>query len=294
MKSYDTKLKIFEQYLSKSLPKLPKPVAVLEDSINYSLLAGGKRIRPILMLSIIEATGKNFDFALPVAAAIEYIHTYSLIHDDLPIIDNDELRRGKPTNHIIYGEDIALLAGDALLTHAFALICDDAIVKMVPPNQIIRIIKILSEKAGIFGMISGQTADIKKFFPELNSEQALDFIHRHKTGALISASVQIGAILGEVSQETFERLRFFGDEIGKCFQIQDDILDETGSVELLGKKPGSDKKNMKLTYPAVFGLATSKKIAEETFLNAIHSLKKTELNTKNLVKLASFVLNRKC
>ncbi len=288
---YQEKVTQFESYLAATFPDIPQPVAILEESMRYSLLAGGKRLRPILLITTIECGGRNADFALPLASAIEYIHTYSLIHDDLPCMDDDELRRGQPTNHIKYGENIALLAGDALLTHSFALMSSPAILEHTSATIVLKVIHILSNYAGVFGMVSGQVADIQKQ-ETLAPQDALSFIHTHKTGALITAAIQTGALLAEISETAFKHLTAFGTEIGKCFQIQDDILDVTGSLERLGKSPGTDQKNQTLTYPQVFGLDTSKQLANQCYENALHHLEETELETVRLKELASFVLKR--
>ncbi len=286
---YSQKIGLFEKYLKESFPPLPSLVNVLADAMKYSLLAGGKRLRPVLLLTTIECAEINSDFALPFAGAIEYIHTYSLIHDDLPCMDNDELRRGVPTNHIKFGEDIALLAGDALLTHCFYLISAQTQDK-VSADTILKIIHILSEKAGVYGMVSGQVADIDSTLE--TSQKALDFIHTNKTGALIVSSIQIGALLANLDNSQYQSLTDFGEQIGKCFQIQDDILDETGEKELLGKTPGSDKRNETLTYPSVFGLEKSYELANHCYDKAIESLDQSGLKTDRLKELAGFILKR--
>ncbi|MBU2512461.1 polyprenyl synthetase family protein [bacterium] len=258
--------------------------------MKYSLFAGGKRLRPVLLMTTVECGGKDPVISLPIACAIEYIHTYSLIHDDLPCMDNDDLRRGNPTNHIKFGEAIALLAGDSLLTHSFALIgsIDN---DSIPPVKLIKIINLLAEKAGIYGMVSGQVADIDNLNAD-NPAQKLKFIHSHKTGALITASIQIGAILADFSEENYNLLTKFGEEIGKCFQIQDDILDETGDRTRLGKTPGSDTRNNTLTYPKIYGLEKSVSLANESFKQALEYLGKINRDLSRLHQLAEFVLKR--
>ncbi len=287
---YSQKLKLFEDYLKKSFPPLPSEVENLATAMKYSLLAGGKRLRPILLLTTVECAGVNSDFALPFAGAIEYIHTYSLIHDDLPCMDDDELRRGIPTNHIKFGEDIALLAGDALLTHSFCLISEQT-QDTVSAETVLKIINILAGKAGVYGMVSGQVADIGGTV-NTTPQKALDFIHTNKTGALILSSIQIGALLAGLDSHKFQSLTDFGKQIGKCFQIQDDILDETGKKELLGKTPGSDQRNQTLTYPSVFGLEKSYELANQCYEKAIAALDQSELKTARLKELARFVLKR--
>ena len=287
---YRNILERFEICLAKSFPAVPQPVSILEQSVRYALFAGGKRIRPILLLSAVEATGRDSSFAMPFACAIEYIHTYSLIHDDLPCMDDDVLRRGLPTNHLKFGEDIALLSGDALLTHAFYLIsstCNSA----VSPENIRKIIEILSGKAGLFGMVTGQVADIIEL-DALSPQESLHFIHFHKTGALITASIQMGAVLAQVEKSALEALTGFGEKIGKCFQIQDDILDEIGNEKELGKKTGTDKKNKTLTYPKVYGLKEAKRLARENYREAISFLRQSNLDIGFLHRLAEFIVNR--
>ncbi|PCI28420.1 MAG: hypothetical protein COB67_06465 [SAR324 cluster bacterium] len=288
---YSQKLSLFEKHLKDSFPEVPLPVAILEEAMKYSLFAGGKRIRPILLLTTLECAGKPPTIGLPFACALEYIHTYSLIHDDLPCMDDDHLRRGLPTSHIKFGEDIALLAGDALLTHSFSLLSGGVAQKHVRPDILIKIIHLLSNQAGLFGMITGQVGDIKKVQCS-SPQESLDFIHRNKTGALITASIQIGALLAGVNEQSYQHLEKFGQEIGKCFQIQDDILDEVGNEEELGKPTGSDSKNEKLTYPSVFGLSESQRLATESFNQAIFSLEQSGLQTNRLKEIAEYILNR--
>ncbi len=287
---YSEKLDLFEAYLKQSFPTLPKEVKILEDSMRYSLFAGGKRLRPVLILTTAECGGLDPQIALPYACAVEYIHTYSLIHDDLPCMDDDDLRRGKPTNHIQFGEAIALLAGDALLTHSFRLISSASSTSVSETNRL-KIISILAEKSGIYGMVSGQVADIDNTETD-NPSAKLNFIHRHKTGALITSCIQIGAILADFDPGEVDLLTEFGQEIGKCFQIQDDILDEIGDEEALGKTPGTDQRNETLTYPKIYGLEESKKLADLSYQKAIASLDDISKDVDRLRQLAGFVLKR--
>ena len=289
---YQERLDIFEEYLISSFPDVPQEVSVLAEAMKYSLLAGGKRIRPIFLLATLEAAGRDFRLGLSAACALEYIHTYSLIHDDLPCMDDDNLRRGLPTSHLKFGEDIALLAGDALLTHAFYLLSAPEFTTLFAPYKILKIIQLLTGKAGIHGMISGQTADIIKYQGE-SPLKSIDFIHQYKTGALITASIQIGAILADVNRSVYEHLTDFGDRIGKCFQIKDDILDKIGDVKNIGKTPGSDDKNDKLTYPSIVGLKRSEQYTVESLNRAISSLQKTGLEeTTRLQQIAEYIINR--
>lgn len=278
-------------YLTKTMPSLPHLTEVLEESMRYSLLDGGKRLRPVLLLTTMECFQVNSEKGLPFAAALEYIHCYSLIHDDLPAMDDDELRRGKPTNHIKFGEDIALLAGDALLTHAFSMISQEHILKDFPAENIIKSIHLLSHYAGIFGMVGGQCADIKAD-DHMEDPSLLDFIHAHKTGALITGSIEMGAVLSGADKSRVELLKNFGKSIGKCFQIQDDILDETGTTEELGKPAGSDAKNQKLTYPSLYGLDRSKEMAKEEYDKAISFLDCLQEDTTRLKEIAAYIIER--
>lgn len=281
----------FEDQLPQAFPRLAPEAAKLEESARYSLMAGGKRIRPILLLSVLEAAGRPLESGMAFANAIEFIHSYSLIHDDLPCMDDDELRRGKPTNHIVYGENIALLAGDSLLTEAFRLTSDPARSPGVTPEQMLRSIQVLSTKAGNFGMVAGQAADILAEQGQ-GSAELLRYIHLNKTSMLITASLEIGGILAGLEEEALAHLINFGLEIGTCFQIQDDILDVTATSEQLGKPAGSDERNEKLTYPSLFGLERSKELAEQSYQKALTELELTGLETDKLKSLADFILKR--
>ncbi len=287
---YSEKLSLFESYLKKSFPVLPKQVALLKESMQYSLYAGGKRLRPILIMTTAECGGIASEIPLPYACAIEYIHTYSLIHDDLPCMDDDDLRRGKPTNHIQYGEALALLAGDALLTHSFSLL-SSRLSNSVSQDQQLRILSLVAEKAGVFGMVSGQVADIDEN-KKGDSLEWLQFIHSHKTGALITVCIQIGSILAGFEENEYNALTIFGEEIGKCFQIQDDILDEIGDKAKLGKNPGSDRENDTLTYPKIFGLDKSRLLANQSYEKALDNLCSVDKDISRLKQLAQFILKR--
>lgn len=286
---YSEKLERFERYLQGNLPQLPKQVQRLNDSMTYSLMAGGKRLRPILMMTAYECFQSDASPVYPFATAIEYIHTYSLIHDDLPCMDDDALRRGQPTNHIKFGEDTALLAGDGLLTQAFYLTSTHQ--NYFSAEAQLKSIEVLSNAAGLKGMVVGQAADISP--PGCIAPEALiQYIHSNKTGALITASLEIAAILGGATPEEKKSLIQFGKEIGTCFQIQDDILDEVGDEEKIGKPIGSDKENNKLTYPSIFGLEKAKVLADKSYQMAINSLKSLERDTSKLEALANFILKR--
>ncbi len=272
------------QELKKFIPKgQPK---VLFDSIEYSLTAGGKRIRPILVLESAKAVGKNdIEDIIDIAIATEFIHTYSLIHDDLPSMDNDDLRRGKPTNHKVFGEAIAILAGDGLLTYAFELISNN---KNVEPSKLLKVINILSNGTGIYGMVGGQAADI---LAEKEKFEDIKFIHLHKTAKFLESCCWIGGVLGNANEEKQKALKNYGKYIGLAFQIQDDILDEIGNTEKLGKKVGKDREKNKLTFPTIYGIEESKKIAQEYFDKAIKSIQILD-NKEILEQIAKFIVER--
>lgn len=263
---------------------------IIHESMHYSVFAGGKRLRPILCMASAEALGKESISLLPVACALEMIHTYSLIHDDLPSMDNDDYRRGKLTNHKIYGNGMAILAGDALLTYAFEVLAGFG-VNMGKSDKIVMVIKDIANAAGTMGMIGGQVVDILSEGKEIDRD-TLSYIHRHKTGALFCASVRAGAILSEASAKELEALTKYAENFGLAFQITDDLLDVLGIQEKLGKPIGSDEKNKKATYPALYGLERTKHLANQAVEQAVLSLKDLPGSTKPLEELASFLINR--
>ncbi len=273
------------KYLEKEVVKgVPQK---LFDAMHYSLNAGGKRIRPVLVLESAKACGKNnLEGIIDIALAVEIIHTYSLIHDDLPSMDNDDLRRGKPTCHKVYGEAVAILAGDGLLTYAFEKISS---IKSLSAEKLLKVIKILSHSTGIHGMVAGQAADIlaekEKSFTDIN------FIHENKTSKFLSACCQIGAVLADADKNKEEALKNYGFYIGMAFQIWDDVLDEIGDTEKLGKTVGKDKKNNKLTFVSVYGLEKSKEIAKDYINKGLKELEIIE-NRKILEEIAKFIINR--
>ncbi len=262
------------------------------DSMRYSLFAGGKRLRPILCIAAAEAVGGREEDVLPVACALELVHTYSLIHDDLPAMDDDDLRRGRPTNHIVFGEAVALLAGDALLTEAFYIMTKPELTKRVSPGALVKVIGGIAHAAGCRGMIGGQLVDIQSEGKSGNPSLS-EFIHTHKTGALITASVRSGVIIGGGDESQIEAVTTYGERIGLAFQISDDILDVEGDSETIGKRVGADKQKEKVTYPAVFGLSRSKEIQTELVKTAIESLKIFGRPADPLRQIASYVVERK-
>lgn len=240
-------------------------------AMKYSLMSSGKRVRPILTLEFCEACGGDINKVLPFACAVEMVHTYSLIHDDLPCMDNDNLRRGKPTNHIVNGEALALLAGDALLNLAFEVMLSEETVKLVGLENTILAARILADCSGRFGMINGQSMDLENEGKEIDFE-TLEEMHLKKTGALISAAAQIGCILAGASQEKIIAAKNYAECVGLSFQIVDDILEATSSHERIGKNTNSDILNKKSTYVSVLGLEKSRKRVEKLTQDAINSL----------------------
>lgn len=261
------------------------------DAMRYSIFAGGKRLRPILLISANSMVGGCMEESIPLACAIEMIHTYSLIHDDLPSMDDDEYRRGKPTNHMVYGEDIAILAGDALLNMAYEIMLDNANGYLDNINNHLKAMSIIASASGINGMISGQVADIMYQDSSVDSD-LLEFIHRYKTGALIRASVLAGAILENIDDALIESIEIYGNNIGLAFQITDDMLDITGTFEKLGKKVGSDKKNKKNTYPLLFGFDESKRRVKALIEEAIDVLEPFGDKAEFLKQLARDIADR--
>src|SRR5262245_57065283 len=262
----------------------------IHRAMRYSLLAGGKRLRPALVLASGEALGAATDDLMPAACAVEMIHTYSLIHDDLPSMDNDDLRRGRPTCHKAFDEATALLAGDALLTQAFRVLSADA-----PARNAQRQIRVIREIAGaagtVDGMIGGQMIDIQSEGKQVDAA-TLEYIHRSKTGAMICASAVIGGIIAGAGEDQIEKLRQYGQRIGLAFQIADDILDVTSTSEQLGKTPGKDQAANKATYPAMFGIERSEAKAAELVEQAVEIVSSVEGDTLILQELARFITSR--
>ncbi len=283
----DEKRSLVDSYLRGyfSKPFMPER---LHEAVTYSLFAGGKRLRPILAISSYEACGGDADNILPQASAIELIHTYSLIHDDLPAMDDDDLRRGKPTNHKVFGEAIAILAGDALLTEAFYMFTEGDVFS---PGNIKRALRVLATAAGAHGMVGGQAEDILSENKEPD-EETLEFIHLHKTAALIRASVSISPILKGESEEKITAMEQFGKNIGLAFQIVDDILDIIGDEKKLGKKTGADLQKGKMTYPALYGIEESKAKAKALIDEAIEQLSVFGQKAIALKEIAEYIINR--
>jgi len=291
-KYLDERKTLVDKALQKFMPKPSGLAGNVIRAMDYSLFAGGKRIRPILCIAGAEAVGRPADSVLPVACAIELIHTYSLIHDDLPVMDNDDFRRGKPTNHKVFGEAIALLAGDGLLTLAFNLMAGYGAEKEVEKKALLRVIDLIASAAGYKGMVGGQVVDITYEGKEPDPN-VVEYIHRHKTAALIAASVTAGTILAGGNKDEEKSINRYGQQIGLAFQIADDILNIEGDRKVMGKGIGSDKERGKITYPSVFGAAESKNIQKELIKNAIESLKRFDNRAEPLRDLARYVIKRK-
>jgi geranylgeranyl diphosphate synthase type II len=265
---------------------------VLQEAMRYSLFAGGKRIRPVLALASYETCGGDPADIVPYASTLELIHTYSLIHDDLPAMDNDDLRRGKPTNHKVYGEAIAILAGDALLTQAFTILSDPSLSSSVAVPNLMKALQEIALASGLNGMVAGQVQDILSENKEPDAE-TLQFIHRHKTGALLRASVRIGPVLFGSEQKVLDALTAYGEHIGLAFQVIDDILDIEGDTEELGKTVGSDEKINKMTYPRLYGMQKSKEIAEKLISDAKAALTVFSSEADPLRAIADYLLTRR-
>jgi geranylgeranyl diphosphate synthase type II len=263
----------------------------LHQAMRYSVFAGGKRLRPILMIAACESLGGHAGQVLHAACAMEMIHTYSLIHDDLPAMDDDDFRRGRPTNHKMYGEATAILAGDALLTEAFRILADAEANRSVPPATVIKVIELVARYAGSQGMVGGQVVDMESEGKEIDFP-TLEYIHTHKTGGLILASVQVGALLGGANDSQVAAIKKFGGAAGLAFQIADDILDVVGDQQHLGKNVGSDQARGKATYPAQLGLDEARQRADELCGIAISALAPLGQSAEILQELARYIVNR--
>jgi geranylgeranyl diphosphate synthase type II len=280
-----------ENALALILPEPEGPAADVVKAMKYSLFAGGKRLRPILCIAGAEALGVDGSHVMPVACALEMIHTYSLIHDDLPAMDNDDMRRGKPTNHKVFGEAVAILAGDGLLTEAFRVMAKTPMGK-TKPESLLKVICLVAQGSGYQGMVGGQVTDIQSEGKTVEPA-TVEFIHSHKTGALIAASVTSGAILGGATEAQVNAISEYGREIGLAFQIADDILDVEGDSEKMGKGVGGDARKKKVTYPSVHGLVRSREIQKQSIDQAIHSLKTFDSKADPLRVLATYIIERK-
>ena len=282
---------LIERALASTVPSHNGLEARLFEAMRYSLLDGGKRLRPILALASCEAVGGSVDDAMNYACALEMIHSYSLIHDDLPIMDNDDLRHGKPTNHKVYGDAIATLAGDALVTDAFAAVARLPIAKK-HPQVVLQVIAELSDAAGSGGMVSGQVIDLMGEGRTMNLEQ-LEYLHSKKTGAMFLASVVGGARLGGATTLQIESMTKYARALGLCFQVVDDLLDVEASTEQMGKRTNKDQAAGKNTYPVLMGIEQSRALAKELEARAQAALSSFDHRAEPLRAIASFVVERK-
>ena len=284
------KASFVEKVLKEYMPKEEGYQKTVIEAMNYSLSAGGKWLRPILTLEACKIVGGNEDEAIPFAIAIEMIHTYSLIHDDLPALDNDDLRRGRPTNHKVYGEAMGILAGDALLNYAFEVMLAGSINKE-NPEKYLKAINEIAKGAGIYGMIGGQVVDVESENKQIEKEK-LDYIHMNKTAAMMVGCMRAGATIGGANFEQMEEITKYAKNIGLSFQIVDDILDIVGDEVKLGKKVGSDIENHKSTYPSLLGLDKSKEIAHNLIDEAKKSIEKLSDDVDFLKGLAEYIIDR--
>lgn len=284
---YNNQRKLIDSFLENRLAK--KGISKVDDAMAYSLLAGGKRIRPVLLMATTEALGvKGYNY-LPVACGLEMIHTYSLIHDDLPCMDDDDYRRGRLTNHKVFGEAMAVLAGDGLLTLAFEVMLEQ---KNVDPRVLIETVREMAMCAGNFGMVGGQGLDLENEGKSISAEE-LRKMHAGKTGALFIAAVRGGAHLAGANEQELLALTKFADLLGLAFQITDDILDVEGTTEDLGKPAGSDEKNHKSTYVSLYGLEAAKALAEKTVAEALECLEMFGENAEALREITRLMCSRK-
>ena len=292
---FTARLKRYQHIVNKFLEECINENDLIEKSIysamRYSLLAGGKRLRPVLFLAVCDMLGGDLEEVLPFACAIEMIHTYSLIHDDLPAMDNDDYRRGKPTNHKVYGEAIAILAGDGLLNMAYELMLDSTSSNLNNIENKVKAMAYIAKSSGVRGMIGGQVVDIESENTEVSIE-TLEYMHRNKTGALIKAPIISAAIICNASEKDIQCLESYAEGIGLAFQIKDDILDVEGNIEKLGKKVGSDALNKKTTYVSLYGLEKSKQMLMQITEEAVKSLDNFGSKAAFLKELAEYLVAR--
>lgn len=285
------KKKIVEDYLQAILEKIRED-SPLYAAMHYSLMGGGKRLRPIMLISAYEANGGNIEEVLPFAAAIEMIHTYSLIHDDLPIVDNSDYRRGRPSCHKIYGSDMALLTGDALISLSFEVISSKKLLNYFNESKLLRVVHDFAELSGVKGLVGGQVMDIVTTDSENIDENLILYIEKRKTSSLFMLAVRTAGILAGVKEEELVNLSKFAENFGISFQIQDDILDVTSTVEELGKDVGVDKKNRKATFVSLYGLEQAKRMARDFLEKGIDYLRLYNKKYEILEEIATFTIER--
>ncbi|MES5884471.1 MULTISPECIES: (2E,6E)-farnesyl diphosphate synthase [Bacillus] len=291
--AFDTFLKESKTFVEEKLVSYANELQcpnVLREAMAYSLEAGGKRLRPLLLFATLQAFGKERNLGVGAACALEMIHTYSLVHDDLPCMDDDDLRRGKPTNHKVFGEAMAVLAGDGLLTYAFQVIMAYE-QKEISAEKKVRLVLELAKAAGPEGMVGGQVADMEAEGKRLTIDE-LEYIHKHKTGKLLEFAVLAGAILSDATEEQEEKLLAFAKYIGLAFQIRDDILDVEGTEEEIGKPIGSDLSNEKSTYTTLFTVDRAKDILEETIAEAKGAISSLQLQDEYLLSICDLIAKR--
>jgi len=296
MQSLEAYLETQQQRVEAALDRyLPAPGAyppTLSEAMRYSVFAGGKRVRPILLLAAAGAVGGDGEAVLPAACAMEFVHTYSLIHDDLPAMDDDDYRRGQPTSHKVFGEAVAILAGDALLTCAFEVMAGPDLTNRFAPAVLLEATHCLAHAAGFSGMVGGQVVDMASEGRAVPLD-VLEYIHRHKTAALLGAAVTIGGLLGGGSAPQLAALKRYGRAAGLAFQIADDVLDVEGDGAALGKQTGQDEKHGKATYPALLGMEASRHRAAALLDEALEALSDFDAAAERLRQLARFIVNRK-
>ncbi|HFU7053370.1 TPA: (2E,6E)-farnesyl diphosphate synthase [Bacillus cereus] len=291
--AFDTFLKESKTFVEEKLVSYANELQcpnVLREAMVYSLEAGGKRLRPLLLFATLQAFGKEKNLGVGAACALEMIHTYSLVHDDLPCMDDDDLRRGKPTNHKVFGEAMAVLAGDGLLTYAFQVIMAYE-QKEITAEKKVRLVLELAKAAGPEGMVGGQVADMEAEGKQLTIDE-LEYIHKHKTGKLLEFAVLAGSILSDATEEQEEKLLAFAKYIGLAFQIRDDILDVEGTEEEIGKPIGSDVSNEKSTYTTLFTVDRAKDILEETIAKAKDAIGSLQLQDEYLLSICDLIAKR--
>ena len=293
-RQFDDYKAIVNKHLLDFIPVIDNKSISLYDAMKYSLTAGGKRLRPVLLLAACEFAGGDIMEALPYAIAIEYIHTYSLIHDDLPAMDNDDLRRGLPTNHKVYGEAMAILAGDGLLNTAFEAMNKDLMMYFDDPGQMAKRVKAayeIAKGAGCRGMVAGQVSDIEGEDSDISGEM-LEYIHINKTGALIKAAIRAGLHMGDADSEMMERMDQYAENLGLSFQIADDILDVVGNADEMGKNVGQDQIDNKNTYTSIFGLDAAYRKLDELSQSALDAIADYYDNAEFFAKLINEMKNR--
>ena len=282
---------LIETALNDYLPVVESSPSRLHEAMRYSVFAGGKRLRPILLLAACEAVGGDAAKALPAACSLEMVHCYSLVHDDLPAMDDDDLRRGQPTNHRVFGEATAILAGDALLTEAFALLSSATTCAKIAPAPCCEVVQILARSIGSTGMVGGQVVDME------SEERAIDlatleFIHTRKTSALIRAAVEMGAVIGEATDEQRQALCRYAEAAGLAFQVADDILDIVADQAELGKSIGSDQDRGKATFPSLIGLGQARRRAAELKQQALTEIAALDDSARALREIATYIVDR--